>query len=155
MLFVFKMKIVLFFIIDILFSLKEFSLNASETLHSVEDIPKNQILNSSDPFVDLDSFSIASPLPNISLHRLNRTKSLANNFEENQKDSSRSLSLPSIKFNIKDHIMLTPQSTITDSNNDNHLMPMIVNVEENVEINNQNVKSKNILSLVILIYQKF
>jgi hypothetical protein len=51
--------------------------------------------------------------------------------------------------------MLTPQSTITDSNNDNHLMPMIVNVEENVEINNQNVKSKNILSLVILIYQKF
>jgi hypothetical protein len=57
-----------------------------------------------------------------------------------------------MRFDIKDRVMLTLQSTITDSNDDNYSMPMIVNVEENVEINHQKVKrSKIIYSLVVFL----
>jgi len=68
---------------------------------------------------------------------------LINNKEEINKHISRSYSLPSI--NIEEANMLKFQSNIKksiDLNNDNYSMPMIVNIEENVQIDNQKIESK-------------
>jgi len=85
----------------------------------------------------------------ISLRPLYRSKSLIYNKEQIKKTSSRSYSLTSIKFDTDENKMLRYQSKIPKSiglTGDNYSMPMIVNVEENVQINNQRFKSKIFLS---------
>jgi hypothetical protein len=122
-----------------------------DTFHSIQDIPIEQNILNSSPIPE-NSFSISSPSPTISLRGLHRTKSLTDYVEKIKTNFSRSASLPPMRFDIKDRVMLTLQSTITDSNDDNYSMPMIVNVEENVEINHQKVKrSKIIYSLVVFL----
>jgi hypothetical protein len=67
------------------------------------------------------------------------------NNERIKKRSSRSYSLPSIKFDIEKNKMLRFQSKIPksiDLIDDNYSMPMIVNVEENVQHNNKKFRSK-------------
>jgi hypothetical protein len=82
----------------------------------------------------------------ISFHRLYRSKSLLYNKKSIENRFFRSYSLPSIKFDLKENQMFKFQSNITksiDIIDDNYSMPMIVNVEENVQINNhQKIQSK-------------
>jgi hypothetical protein len=80
----------------------------------------------------------------IPLRRLYRSKSLIYNQKHIRNRLSRSYSLPSIKFDIEDHIMLRVKSN--DSIDDNYPMPMIVNVEENVQIDNSTISSNIIFS---------
>ncbi|CAF1062167.1 unnamed protein product [Rotaria sordida] len=87
--------------------------------------------------------SLISPTTNL-LHHLHRSKSMAYNKKQIKRLSSRSSSLPSVKFHVKDNIILKSSLTTKkpiDLIDDNYRMPLIVNVEENVEINNQNIKS--------------
>ncbi|CAF2665123.1 unnamed protein product [Rotaria sp. Silwood2] len=93
--------------------------------------------------IPANSFLI-SPTTSL-LRHLHRSKSLIHNKKPIKRLSSRSCSLPSVKFHIKDNIMLKSSSTAKKSNDvidDNYSMPLIVNVEENVRINNQNTQSK-------------
>jgi hypothetical protein len=104
-------------------------------------ITKTEIRLSPPPIENINTNNLSSI--KIPLHRLYRSKSLINNKEEINKHISRSYSLPSI--NIEEANMLKFQSNIKksiDLNNDNYSMPMIVNIEENVQIDNQKIESK-------------
>ena len=132
-------------------------LDKSETcsIPSIQNIPSQHPnpelfnINTSDLSAHEHSFSISSPSP--PTYSLHRSKSLTDNKDETEISSSRSFSLPS----MQDNIMLKYQSPTTksiDYIDDNFSMPMIVNVEENVEINKQKVRSKMIFKVKFIEY---
>jgi hypothetical protein len=119
-----------------LFSLTECSLNKFELCPSPSI--KNIITN------NLSSNTIP----------LHRSKSLIYNKEEMRKHLSRSYSLPSIKFNLEDNTMLKLRPNRTKSMDDNCSMPIIINVEESVEVNNQKIQGIIKFNLIDFSYQR-
>ena len=94
------------------------------------------------------------PSKEISLCRLHRSKSLIYKKRQTKQYSfTRSYSLPSIKFNIEENSMYKFQTNITkpmNSIDDYYSMPMIVNVEENVQIRNEKFSSKKLFFCFLL-----
>ncbi len=71
-----------------------------------------------------------------------------------RKHLSRSYSLPSIKFNLEDNTMLKLRPNRTKSMDDNCSMPIIINVEESVEVNNQKIQGIIKFNLIDFSYQR-
>ena len=81
---------------------------------------------------------------------LHRSKSLTYNNQQNKNPSRRSSSLPSIRFYRKEispsrenNSNIKSKNEPIDLTDESYSMPMIVNVEENVELANQRQKNKN------------
>ncbi|CAF1473110.1 unnamed protein product [Adineta steineri] len=130
-----------------LFSSRENLLNKSETCLSppIENILfKAPVMNLSDiNAIDLttheDALSVASPVS--STNAISRSNSFVSDKEDNEMLSTRLNSLSSMKFFTNDNIMLKSPSIVpektTDTNDINCTMPIIVNVEENIETDNR------------------
>jgi hypothetical protein len=96
------------------------------------------------------SFSIENidPPRKIKLHR---SKSLIFNVKEIPNCLFRSYSLPSIEFEIEDRIGLKTESN--DSHDESYSMPMIINVEENVEVDNSSQIILHTIDLFVFFYE--
>ena len=120
---------------------------------------KRRILNSynSDTSDSSSSITVHSSLKSLNPIRcLYRSKSLILTNQSNKTHLRRSTSLPSIRYHIKDNSLnkkfsskeqnFKSKAEPVDLTDGSYSMPMIVNVEENVEFNNQRQRNKSKLN---------